>query len=104
MRRKARAPMTLCNEPEGFRAITQEEEVIMRTKANLSRLRTPIVVVSLVVFLAAAVSIGLSLGMVTDRRMAPPGSTVRSPASVLWHAGNFRFLESMSSDLVTFVR
>lgn len=78
----------------------------MWLRAKLSRLRTQKKVVSLVVSLTVAISIGLSLGMLTSCTPSspPPASSSLPPASESWHAGNFRFLEATSGDLVTFVQ
>ena len=72
----------------------------MKTRVTLFRLHTPMSVVSLVRTLAVAVSVALPLGLLTRCNGGPPNP----PPSESWHTGNFRFLEGISGDLVTFVQ
>jgi hypothetical protein len=80
---------------KGTKAITEEEQELgMRVKAKLTR--TPMIL------LAAALTTALSLGMLAG--CGPGTSTPPPPSPESWHTGNFRFLESISGDLVTFVQ
>ena len=74
----------------------------MRANADL-QLRTRRGTVSSGVLLTAALSIALSLSMLTGC-MGSSTPPVPPLASETWHTGNFRFLESISADLVTFVQ
>ena len=71
----------------------------MSLKRKLSQFQTRIAFRWLVVLLAIAATVNLA-----DRPAAYSNPALRSSATVLWHAGNFRYLESISADLVTFVQ
>lgn len=71
----------------------------MWARGKQSRFRPLIGLVSLLVLFTIAVSTKLA-----GRPKAPSTPTFRTSASVLWHAGNFRYLEPMSDDLVNFVQ
>ncbi|HEU4386298.1 MAG TPA: hypothetical protein VFV34_00775 [Blastocatellia bacterium] len=70
----------------------------MKSIVTLSRLRTSIKPISLVISLVVAASIALPLGL-TGCNGGPP-----NPAPESWHTGNFRFLDAVSDDLVKFVQ
>src|SRR5262245_61677112 len=67
----------------------------MHIKTKMSRWRATVPAVLSILLLTTAVSMELIQPLA--------GSTFRSSAAVLWHAGNFRYLDSMSADLVPFV-
>src|SRR6185436_21117729 len=71
----------------------------MSLKRKLSQFQTRIAFRWLMVLFAIAATINLA-----DRPAAYSNPALRSSATVLWHAGNFRYLESMSAELVTFVQ
>jgi 3D (Asp-Asp-Asp) domain-containing protein len=68
---------------------------------SLLKTRTPLLLSALSLLLLS--SMPPLLGRFTDRELVAR-AYVSPPSTVYWHAGNFRYLDALSGDLVTFIQ